>query len=58
LAGIEHGVGEIVQGNRAPAGTMIESWPDSAPFEIVGGEPAMTIVPNLLLTGILASVCR
>jgi hypothetical protein len=53
LTGIEHGVGEIVQGNRTPAGILIESWPDSALFEIVGGEPAMTIVPNLLLTGIL-----
>ena len=54
LAGIEHRVGEIVRGNRTPAGIMIESWPDSALFAIVGGEPAMTIVPNLLLTGILA----
>ncbi len=54
LAGFEHGVGEIMQGNRAPAGIMIESWPDLAFFEIVSGEPAMTIVPNLLLTGILA----
>lgn len=54
LAGIEHGIGEITQGNRAPAGVMIESWPDSALFAIVGGEPAMTLIPNLLLTGILA----
>ncbi|MFN8568974.1 MAG: hypothetical protein U0Z44_15985 [Kouleothrix sp.] len=54
LAGFEHGVGEIMQGNRVPAGIMIESWPDLAFFEIVSGEPAMTIVPNLLLTGILA----
>ena len=38
----------------APAGIMIASWPNSAFFEIVGGEPAMTLVLNLLLTGILA----
>ena len=56
LAGIEHGIGEVLQGNRAPDGIMILSWPDSALFQIVGGEPAMTIVPNLLLTGILAIV--
>ncbi|HEX6288133.1 MAG TPA: hypothetical protein VFZ66_03035 [Herpetosiphonaceae bacterium] len=56
LAGIEHGIGEIVQGNRPPAAIVIESWPDSALFAIVSGEPAMTIVPNLLLTGILAIV--
>lgn len=56
LAGIEHGVGEILQGNTAPDGITIVSWPDSALFRIVGGEPAMTIVPNFLLTGILAIV--
>lgn len=54
LAGIEHGIGEVLQGNRAPDGIVIESWPDSALFQVVGGEPAMTIVPNLLLSGILA----
>lgn len=54
LAGIEHGIGEILQGNTAPAGAMILSWPDSAFFRNLGGEPAMTILPNLLVTGILA----
>lgn len=53
LAGIEHGIGETLQGNRAPDGIVIESWP-GAVFRILGGEPAMTIVPNLLVTGILA----
>jgi hypothetical protein len=54
LAGVEHGAGEILQGSTAPAGIMFPSWPDSAFFRIVGGEPAMTLVPNLLVTGILA----
>ena len=54
LAGIEHGIGEVLQGNVAPAGVVIESWPDSEAFRIVAGEPAMTVVPNLLVTGILA----
>lgn len=53
LAGIEHGIGEILQGNVAPSSIMFLSWPDSAFFEIVGGEPAMTLVPNLLVSGIL-----
>ena len=56
LAGIEHGIGEILQGNVAPGGLMIKSWPDSAFFSSVAGEPAMTIVPNLLVTGILAII--
>lgn len=54
VAGIEHGIGEILQGNIAPDGIMFPSWPESEFFRIVGGEPAMTIVPNLLVTGILA----
>ena len=54
LAGIEHGIGEVLQGNVAPSGTMILSWPESEFFRSLGGEPAMTIIPNLLMTGILA----
>ncbi len=54
LIGMEHGIGEIAQGNTVPNSIMILSWPDSAFFSVLGGEPAMTIVPNLLVTGILA----
>lgn len=48
LAGIEHGVGELLQGATRPDGLFIESWPDTAAFEILSGEPAMTVVPSLL----------
>jgi hypothetical protein len=54
LAGIEHGIGEIFQGNVAPSGIMILSWPESEFFRSLGGEPAMTVIPNLFITGILA----
>ncbi len=54
LIGIEHGIGEVLQGNIVPDGIMILSWPGSTLFHILGGEPAMTILPNLLVTGILA----
>lgn len=54
LAGIEHGAGEVLQGNVVPEGPMILSWPDSPLFANLSGEPAMTIVPNLLMSGILA----
>lgn len=54
LAGLEHGIGEILQGWVGPGGTVILSWPGSVFFRSLGGEPAMTIVPNLLVTGILA----
>lgn len=54
LMGIEHGIGETLQGNIAPDGIVISSWPGSVLFRILAGEPAMTIVPNLLASGILA----
>jgi hypothetical protein len=53
-AGIEHGVGEFLQGNIAPDGVMIQSWPHSAFFQSLNGEPALTVLPNLRLTGLLA----
>ncbi|GAA3560938.1 hypothetical protein GCM10022419_046980 [Nonomuraea rosea] len=56
LAGIEHGVGEILQGSVKPEGPVIESWPDTKAFEILGGEPALTVIPNLLVTGIAAVI--
>ena len=54
LMGIEHGIGDVLQGNASPDGMMILSWSDSGLFRILAGEPAMTIIPNFLITGILA----
>lgn len=53
IAGMEHGVGAVLQGNVPPDGLFIESWPNSPAYEILSGEPAMTLVPNLLISGIL-----
>lgn len=53
LAGLEHGIGEALQGSVAPAGIMFPSWPGAAFFRSVAGEPAMSLVPNLLASGIL-----
>jgi hypothetical protein len=58
IAGIEHGIFEIMQGNTQPEGLMIESiGPPCIPEEIWNAcEPAMTIIPNFLITGILAVI--
>lgn len=53
MAGAEHGVGEILEGPVAPSSVVIESWPDTRAFAILSGEPAMTIIPNLLVSGVL-----
>lgn len=55
LAGIEHGAGELLQSPGVPTGWMIQSWPDSAFFRVFNGEPALTILPDMRLTGILAA---
>jgi hypothetical protein len=49
-----HVARQALQVSQAPAGIMIQSWPDSAFFQVLGGEPALTILPDLLLTGVLA----
>jgi len=51
--GVLHGVGEMLQGSIAPSGTMIEAWPE---LTVLAGEPAMTVVPNFLVTGVLAII--
>jgi hypothetical protein len=53
LFGLEHALGEILQGNVAPRGMLILSWPESNFLKILAGEPAMTVIPNLLFSGIL-----
>jgi hypothetical protein len=54
LAGVEHGVGEVLQGNVATSGVVIYAWQPSSP--LFGEEPAVTIIPNVLVTGILAII--
>jgi len=56
VAGVEHGVFEILQGNTRPEGLMIASIGSPCVPEQTWNacEPAMTVVPNFLITGILA----
>lgn len=55
VLGLEHGYFETLQGNVVPAGTRIRASLAELPFPF-GHEPAMTIVPNFLVTGILAMI--
>jgi hypothetical protein len=56
LGGITHGVGEVLQGNVAPDGIIINSWTQGPIATNMGGEPGMTLVPNLLVTGVLTII--
>ena len=56
IAGLEHGYFEFLQGNIPTPGLAFPSWgPPCVPEEIWHAcEPAMSILPNFLITGILA----
>jgi len=58
IAGIEHGYFEILQGNVRPDSLMIASMGPPCVLEKVWNacEPAMTIIPSFLVTGILAII--
>lgn len=53
LGGMTHGIGEVLQGNVAPNGIVINSWTQGPIATNMGGEPGITLVPNLLVTGLL-----
>ena len=56
LAGVEHGVGELRQVPLPPPGLVFESWPDVPAFAVLGGEPALTVLPSLAVSGLLTIV--
>jgi hypothetical protein len=57
-AGVEHGIFEILRGSARPEGIMIASMgPPCVPESSWNAcEPAMTVIPSFLVTGILAVV--
>jgi hypothetical protein len=56
LAGINHGIFEILQGNVYPQDFMIAAIGPAQRFWEHGEETALTIIPNFLVTGILAVI--
>jgi hypothetical protein len=55
LAGLEHGISEILQGNAQPVGLMFPSMgPPCNPAQAWNAcEPAVSVVPNFLVAGTL-----
>lgn len=58
IAGLEHGYYEILQGNTKPGAVMFASMGAPCVAEKVWNacEPAMSILPNFMITGILAVI--
>lgn len=56
IGGITHGIGEILQGNVAPDGIFFDSWTFGPIAVEMDGDPALSLIPNLLITGALTVV--
>ena len=54
LVGIYHGYNETLQGSNAPRGIMINTI--GPPCQGSGCFPAMTVIPNFLVTGVVAII--
>lgn len=54
IGGIAHGFFETLQGNTATNGFFIEAIGEADRMWLHGNEPAFTIIPNFLITGIAA----
>lgn len=55
LGGLTHGVGEVLQGNVPTDSLFIPSWTHGPIADYLGGDPGLTVIPNMLATGILAT---
>jgi len=56
LISIEHGIFETLQGNTTTSGIIINAIAPGHWYWKEGGELAMTIIPNFLITGIVAII--
>ncbi len=56
IAGMEHGFFEVLQGNTPTDGLIIQAIGDAHQMWFYGTEEAFTVIPNFLITGIVAMV--
>ncbi len=56
LAGIQHGIFEILQGNVAPNDIMIDAIGPAQKLWEYATETALTVIPNFLITGMFAVI--
>ena len=56
LGGFIHALGEIKQGNVKPESIFIPSWKEGPIALYYDGDPAITILPNMLYTGLVCLI--
>lgn len=54
ISGMVHGFFEVLQGNARTSGYFIDAIGESHKMWLHGNEPAFTIIPNFMITGIAA----
>jgi len=53
VSGASHGPGEILQGNIAPSGIIMEAWPS---LTLLADGPAMTLIPSFSVSGMVTVI--
>jgi hypothetical protein len=56
FSGVNHGIFELLQGNQHTDGLVINAIGEAQRFWVEGTEPAFTLIPNFMLTGIAAII--
>ena len=56
ISGMSHGFFEILQGNVPTGGLFISAIGEAQKMWLHGNEPAFTLIPNFLMTGIAAMI--
>ncbi len=53
VGGTSHGPGEIIQGNIASSGIIIQAWPE---LTSLAGEPPITLIPSFSVSGVVTVI--
>jgi len=56
FSGVNHGIFELLQGNKPSDGLVINAIGEAQRFWVEGTEPAFTLIPNFMLTGIVSII--
>jgi hypothetical protein len=56
FSGVNHGLFEVLQGNTPTDGLVINAIGEAQRFWLEGTEPAFTILPNFMITGIASMI--
>jgi len=56
FSGVNHGFFELLQGNQPTDSLVIDAIGEAQKFWPLGGEPAFTLIPNFMFTGIASMI--